>query len=513
MEYQLKARLHNRFDIEVVDARTEEVRQTAQAENLILDGAWTHIINFNYDDTWNGYYPVYDWFGKIRFGTGTGTLSAARTALFTPLGTKTCETTEWSFNQAENYASLRRRITLLESEYIGSILSEVGVATGASSDVLCTHALLKDMNGNDVTIEKTGTDIIYIYGTTYLQLPAFTGLDMPIDFFRCWPGSNPLMAGLLGQRVISFSTGGTFNETAYSMHPDLIAAYTGEVGSVHMDTYQPSGYIYIVRTPNTAPGYTQSIDLPNRTMTIHHRIPAANGNDTAGIKMLLLGTGNSYRHRNCLIARFPSAYHTQARLEEQIGTGDGINSSFATSFPFIQGDAVVKVDGTPVNATIFAGVPKVKNILSYMKIWGASGSGYRDASLLFSGAGDQVVENPFYASFGIDTMKGSTVTIYKSDNKTDWIQVFTTTGSSQTYTVAAGDKQSRYWKFTKSGTGDWSISEINCNALDNLKNVVTETPPPNGSIVTADYATDVAAKDLNHVLDITFSIVLNDATP
>ena len=61
--------IHNRFDIEVVDAATGKVKQKAYAENIILNQLWT--ANF-----W-----TYAWFKYIHYGTGTSTPTATDTRL------------------------------------------------------------------------------------------------------------------------------------------------------------------------------------------------------------------------------------------------------------------------------------------------------------------------------------------------------------------------------------------------------------------------------------------------
>ena len=63
---KLNASIHNRFDIEVVDAETGKVRQRAQAENVILNNCWT-----NFKSIWNAY---------IHYGKGAGTITSSNTA-------------------------------------------------------------------------------------------------------------------------------------------------------------------------------------------------------------------------------------------------------------------------------------------------------------------------------------------------------------------------------------------------------------------------------------------------
>ena len=70
----LNASIHNRFDIEVIDAATGNVRQRAQAENIICDALWTRLFT-----------PT-TYFNYIHYGTGSGTPSATDASLFTFLG-------------------------------------------------------------------------------------------------------------------------------------------------------------------------------------------------------------------------------------------------------------------------------------------------------------------------------------------------------------------------------------------------------------------------------------------
>ena len=44
IETTVKASIHNRFDIEVVDSRTGKIKQKVQAENVICTNLWTHYL-------------------------------------------------------------------------------------------------------------------------------------------------------------------------------------------------------------------------------------------------------------------------------------------------------------------------------------------------------------------------------------------------------------------------------------------------------------------------------------
>lgn len=156
MEAGIKIGLHNRFDIEVRDAITGELKNQATAYNIVLDALWTRLLARR------------AFMSAIHIGTGTGELSPARTSLFTFLAAKSVTLDSTSFNINNMYR--RVKIQLEPAEYVGSIISEVGVAYSTSSGDLCTHAMLTDSEGNPITIEKTSTDVVIIYATVFFTV-------------------------------------------------------------------------------------------------------------------------------------------------------------------------------------------------------------------------------------------------------------------------------------------------------------------------------------------------------
>ncbi|MEG2383851.1 MAG: hypothetical protein RSB39_09720, partial [Oscillospiraceae bacterium] len=59
VDAKLNASIHNRFDVEVIDSRTGEVRQRAQGENIILN------------QFWDIFFSGYTYFKGIAYGSGT----------------------------------------------------------------------------------------------------------------------------------------------------------------------------------------------------------------------------------------------------------------------------------------------------------------------------------------------------------------------------------------------------------------------------------------------------------
>lgn len=147
-------KIHNRFDIQVKDAETMEVIQTAQAENIVLDRIYTRLLNFQ------------SYFDQIVFGSGTGTLSPSRTTLFTRIGNKAAVTE--SLVRSYPTSVWTRKITLGTEEFNGQTIREVGISDTTTD--INTHALITDSEGNPLEVEKTDLKIIDIYATVFVEV-------------------------------------------------------------------------------------------------------------------------------------------------------------------------------------------------------------------------------------------------------------------------------------------------------------------------------------------------------
>ena len=161
----LNASIHNRFDIEVVDAKTGEVKQKAQAFNVVCDNLWKRLFTLPSTSYMN------DWSRNLHYGTGTGTPSAADVSLFSYLGSKSVHNPfSLDYDPNTGVYSLTKKAQILESEHVGATITEVGIGYSSSQTSLCTHAMLQDMNGNQISILKTDTDIINLYSTVFVHM-------------------------------------------------------------------------------------------------------------------------------------------------------------------------------------------------------------------------------------------------------------------------------------------------------------------------------------------------------
>lgn len=179
MNVEQKINIHNRFDIHVDNIKTGKHKEY-KGYNILLDSIYTRLCN------------RFSYFVNIHFGTGTGTPTAAGTSLFTHLGTKTAVDEE--IVKAFPISSWKRKVVLAPEEYVGQTITELGIAWGATSSYLMTHAMIKDSEGNPISITKTDIDVVTIYATVYVTLSEpNTGVR-----YTALPNSNAVLNYLIG---------------------------------------------------------------------------------------------------------------------------------------------------------------------------------------------------------------------------------------------------------------------------------------------------------------------------
>ena len=119
MQAKEKVLLHNKFEIEVVDAATGELKQKAYAYNV--------IVNYYFSSRLTGS-PLgvsADLLRYIALGTGTGTPAITDTALFTHLTRKSVTTLETVYEYPTSHTT--KQIKLEATECNGSNITEVGL--------------------------------------------------------------------------------------------------------------------------------------------------------------------------------------------------------------------------------------------------------------------------------------------------------------------------------------------------------------------------------------------------
>lgn len=453
VDVNLHASIHNRFDIEVVDAKTGKVKQRAQAENIILNSFWGKFLS------------DYPYMSAIAYGSGTTTPVATDTTL----GAKIASVALPAFSGASSVITVdtnnavisrKSKIVLSESTAVGANISEVGIE--GHGNTLMTRALLKDMNGNPISIAKTNTDIINIYATVFVHYDK-TGYGNKFYF--------------------DFTTKEAFSDS-YAFGRWLLGNGCNIGGS----------WIPIDGSGNVSSSRTY--DIPNKKITLAmSRLPANSGNDGLGKRWF-----RSYLEDACV---FVGSDHQITG--EAIGTGDGATTKYNTDFDLASA-ITVYVNGVAESGVITNGNPlNVANMAKYFHKIDSYGNILSvDARCIYNTSKDTYFYNPYYALGVKSITQSSPCRIYMSDDFVTWTQVATTN-------VPAELQYFRYYKIYDQSRYGVSLT-IPCKDFDG-NNIIFTTAPAIGAVITADYTTATVPKDVNHVFDFSMEIQLGEYTP
>lgn len=488
MKKELMAQIHNKFEIEVIDGETGKIKQKAQAHNTVLNQLWTYLFADS-GSSWGTY---------IHYGSGSGTPSASDTALFTFSGAVGVTEVSLSPNYANSVISRVCRIQLGTSAAVGVTITEVGLAAGSGSSTLTTHAMLQDMNGNPISIAKTDTDIINIYATVYLHWNI-----SDTSFSLC---AGAIARFILGANVIySNNNYNPLREGTFKFY--ISNSNTGITYASH--NIQGDGATVI--------SASRSADTTNKRLTFTAtRVDVGTAN-WHGIRYINVGV--SQLGETGLLIR--SGQNTWAKTQitgESVGTGDGTTTEFSTKFNFPE-DATVYINGNAVAATdVTVKKLPVVNMSVTNRLTGwydcpllflddastdarhiyapATSNSYINGSAYIN-VSNRIVYNPSYTEGGGISYVSTrdSFTLQTSDDLVTW----TTVGSGSNITVPAAHQAKKYYKFV----GDTLLYTLTGVTP---ANIVFNTAPANGDVITIDYKTDSICKDADHVLD--FSVTL-----
>lgn len=497
----LRASIHNRFDVEVIDAFTGEVKQRARAFNLICDALWTRLLHTSSGGAWS----PQTYFNYILFGSGEGTPSASDVALFALLGAKSADDSTTSGDVGSGVIYRQGVVTLQAEEYVGATLTEVGV--GYDSTHIATHALLEDMNGNPISIEKSATDVIRIYATIYVH----------------------------------FSAGGWYGGSV-SLAPDVndyeeqfFRALTGKA-------YQTYFVIPGVGTRTaalTGPTRTMTtvVDAATKKITASTRIPAGEQNLPIRCIVVEVARASSSAYYGAFtFCLTPGAWAPMAEIKaEPCGTGDGSATGFSTAFPVKTGGNVY-VDGVQASGVTVRPGPadgdRLERWMNSVASLSAAGtpiyatttfSVYNDGILLSlnPGASSASLENPFYAvgmgkmRFWEQSSTHAQAEVLASDDLEHWTSAGTISLPYQSWTeltIPAALRTKRYWRLSNPSQtySLYTWAKFVADAADPAHNIVFTSPPAAGAVITCDYTPDCIPKDENHVFDLTLELTLGE---
>lgn len=299
MNLNTGVKLHNRFDI--LKIRDGEVIQRGVAENILLDRVYERLT------------AGYGYFNKIHFGSGNGSPTADRRVLFSPIGYKIAEIDE-VIKSVPN-SKVTRKIVLNPEEFVGDTITEVGISESTSE--INSHAMIKDSEGNTLSITKSDIDVVVIYATVFVTLNLGAGIEL-----TGMPDDNVLLKWLLEDTTPS--------STVYFESGSCGLESTGEQVGVVSD--------YLVKTSNAS--FVQ--DLTNKKRTITHRFGITDGN----------GAVREIAGQNWFRLKMPAlgVHEQQAFVNIEIGTGDGVEEGFKLPFNYVDDSTlVVKKDGVTTN--------------------------------------------------------------------------------------------------------------------------------------------------------------------
>ena len=518
LKADLRASIHNRFDIEVVDAKSGEIKSKAVAHNVICNQLWTYLLK-------PGAY-----FQAIHYGTGAGTPSAADTQLFSFYAAiNTFKETTFGADIENGVTWCRRSARIEPNEAIGAEISEIGIAQSTSQTTLCTHAMLKDMNGNQITIKKTDTDVINIYATIFLHHSVFDDGSGIIFPYHHLANGDTTRATALFEWLLGV------NKTTSGFDDLRISNAVVNYGASNPAMRTTNGFDS--KKDNTvSPAYYPS---EKKVVYTVNQIPIDRGNLPSGIMGVVFFTYSyDIRGTDALYLNSDGAWWPGSTVTgDPIGTGDGVTTDFSTKFSFPK-NAQVYVDGAPVSAAVSSEPLRYDDMGIYFipVEFEHTGFGYgakrspfvslQDIPKSQSTSNDDYVTgvsvfyNPYY-SFGVASFKINSWTNYKyirievSDDLKSWEEVVLPVGNSiETVEIPEAQQNKKFWKLTRIDTNNAYVYPYEFTA-PNLtgKNIHFDTPPAAGAVITADYTTPVIAKDENHVFDLTVTLQFGEFNP
>jgi len=509
LKLDFRASIHNRFDVEVIDAATGELKQKAQAFNVICNTFWDRLFH-----TESNAWKPQQRFAYVLYGKGSGTPAATDTGLFNRIGALSASPA-LSIDRKNGVGKAQAMVTLNAEDAVGQTITELGI--GYDTTHCVTHAMLQDMNGNPISIVKTNTDVINIYATVFLHWPNGGWYSGAVNFY--WNNYPESMLNVLLD----------YGHTSYpnQLRIGRASTRTGD-GWNTFDTQMGTN--------------TTTANRSNKTVSVSGRYAAATAN--MAIRALYVGWGyvqnqSWYSHDGFLCLVFGSWFSPPAITAEAVGTGNGSTKAFSTKFP-VKSNATVYVNGTEASGvTVRSGPPDATKLITYfnqliasnasalsasgMPLYEEAAIPLQDDKLYFyneigPGGVTHAYENPFYsvgvASFYINFYYYYTnsIKIQASDDCASWSDVGTAQQNG-TISVPAALRTKRYFRFVNM---DNSNANLKCYitatavAADTTHNIVFETAPASGAVITCTYTPDCIAKDSDHVFDATVTLTLDE---
>ena len=459
LEINAPVAIKNKFTIEVHDTATGET-QTFECHNIVLNAMWSRLINFQ------------AFFVNIHFGTGTGTFTdVTRTSLFTHLGTRAA-TTEF-ITRALPTSQWRRRIVLTETEFVGAVITEVGVAFGATTTNLVTHAAIRDAEGNPISLgPKTNTQIVTIFADIFFQLGELTAM---------YGGAIRWVQPLANNELLTYLLGGTYPTQQWR----VTGART--LGNGTADTsHGQSANILVADWVRDAATRKATTPVPATV----GRLGATIGN--GAVRGFGLGSSDI---AGTLRARFPitGVFTSRTLTGVVVGSGDGVTTRFNLPWNGANPASVtVRVDGIAVS-------PTVNELINYV------GARLNNPTALPAGIGRAAAFSPDGVHLAIAHDASPFVSIYRRDGDV-FTRLANPTALPAGIGLAAAFSPDGVHLAIAHGTSPFVTLYDGAFNTGRAWNIIFATPPAVGTTITADYSIPYVPKDANHVLDLRAAI-------
>ena len=543
MKVQQDICVHNRFDIEVRDKNTGELKQTAVGFNVITDKYFEAMLYA---------YQRYEHklLQYIAFGRGTGTPAASDTALFSKIDDVSADTIETVYAYPTSH--ITKQIILDADHYNGETITEVGFwgyyyrSSSSSTDILATHAMLQDSEGRQIAISKTDTDVVYIKATFYCT---YTPGGFGNNGIYPTAANNLLVKWIFSEDIRDDSA--TFALRAWH-HP---LAYSSKLNSYYTFTKNYKMYSY----SSSSHGGIGYPDLDAKTMTLEAASILSDEGGTQSMRTI------GYPGIGAFVFPDASVMDRYSIQNKTIATGDGVTTDFSLGSPYIKRGTVhiyvndaEQTENTDYtidydsNCTDNYGNYHTANMTliydrEHVKFGDEESrtkadSTYYDPLCMSKAYGTTNVlpkycsvsqANPIWIDFSETKVcnrlkfgseyppegKEDLLVIEYSNDNTNWTALsYTRNGTAYSFT----DTTARYWRVYISGyTWSYYFNESS-STLDGVESIRATfflgrtapalhfmTAPAQDSIITATYDIEVPYKTSNNLMRLTVVISLN----
>ena len=518
MNIDANIKFKNNYRLQHIDTITGETLHDLEFHNVVLD----QIIDTVISSTW-------DYHFRIAIGDGSGTPSASDTQLFHEIKKLNVKTGKCSKkNDNTLLFSVSATIPAIASEVYD--ISEVGVCF--KNDILVTHALILDSEGNPIIIKKKDTDKIILNCELYVTFESEGIENFSIDDF----------VHNSGTLVLQYIFGAATSVEAQKVSE---AKYQNEYSDRYTrcpSTYQLSGANWVkdknakTLTVNFGPsrmpefsmptyirgitfGKLGTIKLPNEAIFPRYKV----SNITIGI-----GDGETTKFK-C-----PLNYFIQDSETIRVGTEEKIRNTDYTIDNEANQDELIELSAG--NEAIISGGSYAGT--SYVPLFRKPFSRLHDDSNMSGDFGPTIMNasNPLYLDFKepvkLNTLrvpsssKGTFTLFGRNTEEEDWTLIGQFTPNNENNHYNFDLCYYRYIKLT-STTETPRVYEDEGNGYTNMYNTIEKckkgtyfigyvgdgieftTPPPEGAVITMDAYTDLPFISPNNVLDLSATLTFH----